>query len=707
MPEPKYLNKDLTPDERVNDLLERMTLREKIGQMCQYMDPERYEIEHPQSVATENDPAEDEHFLKPIKVSDIENLVEQGLIGSLLYLPGIAQINHYQSLARKSRLKIPLFICTDAIHGHGFYKPAATIFPSPLGLSSTWEPGLLEEAARITAKEMRATGFHNTFSPNIEVTRDPRWGRTGETFGEDPFLVSEMGSAMIRGYQGRDCSSPESVLACGKHFIGGSEPANGLNFSPMDMSERKLREIFLPPFVAAVRAGVASVMAAHNEINGTPCHANKRLLGDILRQELGFKGFVISDWLDVERIFSLHRIADSRKKACLFAVRAGVDIHMHGPGFLESVEHWIKQRDLSEKKVHEAAKAARKSIVLLKNKDTLLPLSGNIKKILVTGPNADNQTILGDWVWRQPEENVTTILQGIRGLVSDKTEVDYFDCGSVRNITDDAVKQAAIRAKKAEVAVIVAGENAFREDGSERTGGENVGRSHIELFGKQLELIRVVHATRTPVVLVLVNCRPLAIEWCARNLQAIIEAWEPGMAGGRAVAEVLFGIINPGGRLTMTIPRSTGHLRDAYNLRPSHNFREYADAEMGPLYEFGYGLSYTAFKYSALKIPKKIKANEDLEIKVRVENTGKRAGDEVVQVYINDLVSSVTTPVRELKAFKRISIDPGKNKEVEFVIRPDRLALYDENLRRVVEPGKFELITGDLRAEFEVVQQYR
>jgi beta-glucosidase len=534
------------------------------------------------------------------------------------------------------------------------------------------------------------------------------------------------------------------VLACGKHFIGGSEPANGLNFSPMDMSERKLREIFLPPFVAAVRAGVASVMAAHNEINGTPCHANKRLLEDILRQELGFKGFVISDWLDVERIFSLHRIADSRKKACLFAVRAGVDIHMHGPGFLESVEHWIKQRDLSEKKVHEAAKrilafkfqmglfenpyvdekkqstvllapehrekaleAARKSIVLLKNKDTLLPLSGNIKKILVTGPNADNQTILGDWVWRQPEENVTTILQGIRGLVSDKTEVDYFDCGSVRNITDDAVKQAAIRAKKAEVAVIVAGENAFREDGSERTGGENVGRSHIELFGKQLELIRVVHATRTPVVLVLVNCRPLAIEWCARNLQAIIEAWEPGMAGGRAVAEVLFGIINPGGRLTMTIPRSTGHLRDAYNLRPSHNFREYADAEMGPLYEFGYGLSYTAFKYSALKIPKKIKANEDLEIKVRVENTGKRAGDEVVQVYINDLVSSVTTPVRELKAFKRISIDPGKNKEVEFVIRPDRLALYDENLRRVVEPGKFELITGDLRAEFEVVQQYR
>jgi beta-glucosidase len=716
-----YLDSLLPVNQRVELLLKEMTLEEKIGQMCQYVG----------EAAKTNNNNMDEIVGYKLAMEDKATLIRKGLAGSFLKVPGYREANYLQELASESRLKIPLLIATDAIHGHGMDLEASTVFPSPIGIASSFDTEAAEKIASITAKEMRVTGFHWNFSPNIDVVRDPRWGRTGETFGEDPYLVSELGVAMIKGYQGKNFSGPEHVMACAKHLVAGGIPNNGLNGAPADISERTLHEIFYPPFRKAIEAGVYTVMPAHNEVNGIPCHGDKKLLTDLLKKEWAFQGFVISDWNDIARLYSVHKIAETRKEADKIAVLSGVDMHMHGGEFLENVKALVQEGKIPMERIDDAARkilkakfqlglfehrytdegkiketvlksehkayaleAARKSIVLLKNNKHTLPLDTNIHSVFITGPNANNQALLGDWARIQPEGNVVTVLEGIKSRTSSSTKTDYLDCGAIDKIKDATIKEAAAKAKNADVSIVVVGENSLRED-PDRTSGENLDRASLELPGRQLDLIKAVVRSGKPVIVVFINGGPISSEWCADSVTALIEAWEPGMMGGQAVADVIFGKYNPSGKLPITFPRSAGHIQNFYNYKPSAYHRgKFKFANSQPLYEFGYGLSYTDFEYKNLVVPESIEKTSLLNIQVEVENTGKYAGEETVLIFMDDIYSSVTTPVKELKAFKKVYLIPGEKKIIEFTITPDQLALYDVNMKRVVEPGIFEVIVG-------------
>jgi beta-glucosidase len=740
-----YLNPDLPVAARVDDLMDRMTLEEKVGQMCQYLLPDLPLMPKPPAPETTGadsdtppeDDADDSTMLySKASQQSVPGLIARGLIGSILSETDPTRLNEAQTLAEQSRLKIPLLFGIDAIHGNALH-PGATVFPAPIGLAATWDPELVTEVARATAREVRACNLHWTFSPNVDVLRDGRWGRSGETFGEDPYLVGRMGVAMVRGYQ--DGDHPEHyVMACPKHYIAGGEPVNGLNFAAMDLSERALREVFLPPFAAAVEAGADTVMAAHNEVNGVPCHGNHYLLTEILRDELGFDGFVVSDWTDVARLFTLHRVATSVQDADRQAVEAGIDMHMHGPGFLDEVVELVEMGLLDADRVDRAVRlilaakfklglfenryvdpdapaqaasaehralaleAARASIVLLKNDENRLPLDKDLTRIFVTGPNADAQTILGDWAVEQPAETVITVLQGIRDAVAPETFVDYLDCGGVLDVDDEALEAARTQAAAADVAVVVVGENPLRWS-PDKTEGENVARTDLGLPGRQQALVEAVVASATPTVVVLVNGRPQAVPWIADHAAALVEAFHPGMVGGQAVAEVLFGDVNPGGRLPYTVPRNVGQLRAIYNHRPSDYFRAYTLTPNEPLFPFGYGLSYTTFAYDALRVPETVKAGEDVTVTVAVTNTGDRAGDEVVIAYLHDEYASVTRPVKEIVAFRRVHLAPGESTTVTLTIRADQLALYNREMDKVIEPGDVTLYVGDRTAGFEVV----
>jgi len=628
-------------------------------------------------------------------------------------------------------LKIPLLIANDAVHGHGMYAGAVTIYPTEIGIASSFDPALARRIAEFTAREMRATGNHWNFSPNVEVVRDARWGRTGETFGEDPYLVSMMGRAMIEGYQGDDFGGPDRVLACAKHFVGGGIASNGLNGAPADVSERTLREVFFPPFVEAVEAGVATIMPAHNEINGLPCHAHRRYLTGLIRETWGFQGFFVSDWLDIQRLASVHRIAATEKDADRIAVLAGLDVHIHGPGFLDNLQASVEEGAVPLARIDDAVgkillakfrlglfenryvdpaqaaevmlreehrdlalEAARKSIVLLKNEGGILPLGKGIGSLFVTGPNADSQALLGDWAVVQPADNVTTVLEGIRAAVSPGTRVDYLRSDQARTADPDLLAKARSQAAAADVSIVVLGENSLRFD-PDKTSGENLDRPSLELPGGQLGLLQAVAAAGRPVIAVLVNGGPVASPWLADNVRGIIEAWEPGMAGGKAVADVLFGGINPGGRLPITVPRSVGHVQSFYNHKPSafHRGRFYG-SEREPLFEFGHGLSYARFNYGDLRLPARIGLKDDLRLGLTVENASGPAGDEVVLVYLNDKVSSVTTPVKKLVAFERIRLEAREKRTLDLVIPNSRFRLLDQDLNPVVEPGEFEIIVG-------------
>ncbi len=727
-----YLNATLSAEARVADLLSRMTLDEKIAQMCQYVGLQHMK-EAEQNLSKEEMEKSDAHGFYPgLHSTDVAQLVEQGLIGSFLHVVEVEEANYLQSLAQKSRLKIPLLIGIDAIHGTGLVK-GATIYPTPIGLASTWDTALVKKMSVETANEMRATGATWTFTPNLDVAREARWGRVGETFGEDPFLVSEMGVAMIEGLQASASPDSFNVIACAKHLIAGSESVNGLNGAPTDLSERTIREVFLPPYRAAVEAGVFSVMTAHNELNGIACHADKWMMTDVLRGELGFDGFIVSDWMDIERLATRHFVAENQKEACYQTIDAGMDMHMHGPDYLEPVRELVQEGRLTEERINEsvrrllvakfklglfenpyadatqkddvlfqpehqktALEAAQKSIVLLKNENNLLPLTkGRYKKIFVTGPNAHNQTITGDWTGLQPEANITTILEGLQQL-DPACQFDFQAVGSnPRHVQAQHVTEAKKRAAQADLAIVVVGENSMRWEWDEKTCGENSARSDIGLAGLQQQLVEAVHQTGTPTIVVLVNGRPLATEWIADHIPALVEAWEPGSFGGLAVAQILYGQVNPSGKLPITIPRSAGHQLSVYNHKPSHYFHKYVMGESGPLYPFGYGLSYTAFNYQNLQVASQtISSDQKLLLKVEVTNTGHRAGEEVVQLYINDKYSSVTRPVKELKAYRRVSLEPGETRQVTFTITPDMLRFLDKAMKPIIEAGEFTAMVG-------------
>lgn len=723
-----YTDPSLSPEERSARLLAQMTLEEKIGQMCQYVGEGAMPVGGAGAPAAPDNA--DEVVGYALSLGEKRELVLAGRVGSFLKVPGAREANYLQELAAGSRLGIPLLIGTDAIHGHGMDVPAATIFPSPIGIAASFDPELAERIAACTATEMRATGFHWSFSPTLDVVRDPRWGRTGETFGEDPYLVAELGAAMVRGYQGEALARPTSVLACAKHLVAGGIPDNGLNGAPAEVSERTLHELFYPPFEKAVAAGVYTVMPSHNEVNGVPCHADAQLLGALLRERWGFRGFVVSDWLDIERLHSVHRIAETRRDADRLAVLAGVDMHMHGGEFFDNVRELVLAGDVPMARIDAAVltilrvkfqlglfedrysrpeqiratllcqahrdvalEASRKSIVLLQNRGSTLPLR-DIQRLVVTGPGAADQSILGDWARRQPEGNVISVLDGLISFAPPHVRVEHAPTGAIALISGSAIEAAARAARAADVAILVMGESSLR-DNPERTSGENVDRASLELPGRQLELLDAVADTGTPVVVVLVNGAPIASERLVERAAAIVEAWEPGMLGGRAIAEVLFGRYNPSGRLPISVPRSVGHVRSYYNHRPSAYHRgKFRFAATEPLFGFGHGLSYTRFEYRALRAKESIAIGDALAVEVEVVNVGPQAGDEVVLLFVQDLYASVTRPVRELKAFARVHLEPGQAKHVRLLLPAEAFSLLDVNLRRITEPGEFRLTIG-------------
>lgn len=717
---------------RVDDLMQRMTLEEKVAQMCQYVGPEHIRETQERFKGTKVAKNDDAYGFYPnLSINDLYRMTEEGKVGSFLHVVTAEEANLLQKLAMRSRLQIPLIIGIDAIHGNALVN-GTTVYPTPIGQASSFDLELIEKLSRESALEVRATGAHWTFTPNIDVARDARWGRTGETFGEDPYLVTRMGVATIKGYQGENCLGSDVALACAKHLIAGSEPSNGTNAAPMDVSERTLREVYLPPYKAAVEeAGVFTLMAAHNELNGVPCHADKWMMTDIMRGEYGFNGFIVSDWMDVERIKELHCVAPTLKEAYRETVEAGLDMHMHGPGFMEGVVELVKEGRLTEKQVERACRsileakfklglfenpfvdtkeskkvlfnkehqataleAAEKSIVLLKN-NGLLPLDfSKYKNILVTGPNADNHTVLGDWTLQQPDENVVTVLDGIR-RVAGSDKVTYYDYGDdVRLNSPEKVKAAAGLAKKADLAIVVVGENPLRYQKT-KTCGENIDRMGLDLLGTQELLVKEIHKTGVPVIVVLVGGRPLSVNWIAQNVPALIQAWEPGSFAGTAIANILTGKVNPSAKLPISIPRHAGQIQMIYNHKPSQYFHKYKDGPSTPLYPFGYGLSYTTFAYGDLKLSRsEMSAEDSFTASIELANTGERTSTEIVQLYIRDEYSSATRPVKELKDFVRVTLKPGEKRTVFFTVTPDKLAYFDRKMKYGVEPGTFVVMVG-------------
>ncbi len=729
-----YLDPNQSVEDRVKDLMNRMSLEEKVYQMNQFVGLDHMRKAEKDLTEEELHSNDAQGFYKGLFSEDVAEMTRRGEIGSFLHVVTARESNLLQNLAAESRLKIPLLIGIDAIHGNALVS-GTTVYPSPITLASTWTDSYLETIGIQTAREMRATGSHWTFTPNIDILRDPRWGRVGETFGEDHFLVGNLGAAMIRGLQQNDFTGNQKVIACAKHMIAGGEPINGLNASPMDVSIRTLKEVHLKPYKKAIDVGVYSIMAAHNELNGIPCHMDSSLMTDLFRNKWGFQGFFVSDWMDIERIETLHHVANSLKEASYLAVSAGMDMHMHGPKFPEAVVALVKEGKLPMQRVNEACEkiltakfklglfenrtvdiksipdkifttehqqvaleTARKGIVLLKN-EGLLPLEKTIskKRILVTGPNANNQTILGDWHSPQPDEKVITIFEGLKTVGSKfGYDLEFFDSGeNIRKIKDNTIATAAHKAKDVDYVVLVVGDNAMRYRWKDKTAGENMGRAALDLPGKQLDLVKAIEATGTPIIIVLVNHRPISEPWLHDHIPTIIEAWGPGSLGGQAVAEIIFGQVNPSGKLPLTIARDVGQLRMIYNHKPSAYFHKYAFEKIEPLYPFGFGLSFTNFDYSKPKLSSTmINSNEIVSVTVSVTNTGNYDGDEVVQMYIRDQVSSVTRPVKELKGYKRIFLKKGETKEVFFDIDKSTLAFYDINMKYCVEPGDFTIMVG-------------
>jgi beta-glucosidase len=682
-------------DERVESLLSRMTLEEKVGQLVQY---------------TAGKP-------------DIQALAAKGAVGCVFNFGGAAATNALQRVAvEQSRLKIPLLFAHDVIHGY------ETIFPIPPGIASTWDPSAAELSARVAARETRAGGIHWTFAPMVDIARDPRWGRVAEGAGEDPFLGASMATAYVRGFQGNDVAAPDSILACAKHFAAYGAAEAGRDYNSVDMSESMLRQVYLPPFQAAVDAGVWTIMTAFNTLNGVPATANEKLLKTILRDEWSFRGFVDSDYQAVEQLVD-HGVAATPQEAALLAIRAGVDMDMVDGSYLtlaeavkdgrlpESIVNTAVRRVLRAKfalglferpyadeqrekavvfaKEHlqTARRVAQKSIVLLKNDGSLLPLSKNPGTIAVIGPLADSkEDMLGSWPAHGKAEHAVTLLEGMRAKLDSRSRLVHARGTGVLDGTDDDIAAAVRLAATADIVLLVLGEHG-------KMSGEANSRVSLDLPGKQQRLLEAVHAAGKPVVLVVMSGRPLTITWAAEHIRAIVWPWFPGTQAGHAMADILFGDANPSGKLPITFPRSVGqipiyysHLRTGRPNDPADKYTsKYIDSPNEPLYPFGHGLSYTRFEYANLRVAGG--ESGPFTISAEVRNAGQRAGDEIVQLYVNDPVASVARPVKELKGFRRITLAPGESKRVEFMIRRNDLQFWSDGAWKV-EPGTFKVWVG-------------
>lgn len=721
----------LPAEERARLLLKDMTLEEKVGQMCQYVAP--CYVEPGKGAARKNIDATDENLGN----KNLSDKVRRGEVGAFLHVMTSDEAVALQEMAQESRLGIPLLLGLDAIHGNALIE-GCTVYPTNINMASTFNPALMERIGEETALEMRQRGVFWTFAPNLDIARDARWGRMGETFGEDALLAAEMGKYAIWGLQGRDGEySGNHVVACAKHLIAGGEPSGGLNAAPMDISERKLRELYLPPFIAAVKeAKVGTVMAAHNEVNGIPCHGNKWLLNDLLRDELGFDGFVVSDWMDIERLHSMHHWVPDSTEAFVVSVKSGIDMHMQGDKYFEAVVEAVRSGRIPQSRIDEAAgkilavkftlglfekpvpeipdvlegaeehrgtalEAARQGLVLLKN-DGTLPLK-SLRRIFVTGPNADSQTILGDWAVPQSDDDVITVLDGLKAALPDVSIDTLCFGGKIANVDAKGIRTARHKASAADVNIVVVGDNSQRYSAFGRTCGENCDRDNLDLPGMQQQLLEAVAASGRPTVVVLMSGRALSVGWAKDNANAILNAWEPGQMGGQAIAEVLTGQVNPSGKLPVTVPRNVGQVQTVYNHKHSQYSRQFATSGTGALWPFGFGLGYSSFTYSDASLSKsEIGTSESLKASVTVTNNGPYDGDEVVQLYIRDEYGSVTRPVKELKAFRRISLKNGESAKVGFDITPEMLKCWGADEKWSVEPGDFTVLIGSSSADSDL-----
>ncbi len=699
-----FAQKNAVTERKIDTLLSRMTLAEKLGQL-QMLDGDYAGNARP------------EHF----------EMAKKGLLGSTLNVRGAKFTNELQRAALESRLKIPILFGFDVIHGY------RTLFPIPLGQAASWDPGMVERDAAIAAAEARSVGLHWTFAPMVDIARDPRWGRVMEGAGEDPFLGSLMAAAQVRGFQGDDISRPDKIMACAKHFAAYGAAEGGRDYNTVDMSERTLRGVYLVPFKAAKDAGVGSFMTAFDDLNGIPSTANTFLLRQILRSEWHFDGLVVSDYTSVKELIP-HGLAANESEAAMYGLNAGTDIEMVSRTYNENGAELVKSGKVSIKTIDDAVRnvlrikyrlglfehpfvdenlekttlkkpefmrAAResavKSFVLLKNERETLPISKNLKSLAVVGAlAADKANTLDWWAGDAKAEDSVTILEGIQQKVAAGTKVRFEKGCELICDSDKDFDKAVDAAKDADFTVIVVGE-------TRDISGEAASRSNIDLPGKQLDLVKVIHASGKPYAVVLKNGRPLTINWIAENSPAILETWHSGTMGGAAVADVLFGDANPGGKLPITFPRSVGQIPLYYNhkstgrpLEPDNRYTsKYLDVPNTPLYPFGYGLSYTTFKLSNLQLSSgKISKTGEVRISVDIENVGNRDGAEVVQLYVHDLAASITRPVNELKGFQRISLRPGEKRKVEIMLNAKDLGFYNVMNQYVVEAGKFDVMVG-------------
>jgi len=699
-------------EQRADSVLALMTLEEKVGQLVQYSGGWATGVETG----------------KPTEGSD--ELIRKGKVGSFLNVVSSKLTGKMQKIAaEESRLKIPLIFGLDVIHGY------VSTFPVPLAEASSWNPSLVEKSARMQALEASSAGIHWTFNPMVDIARDPRWGRIMEGSGEDPYLGSQMAAARVRGYQGNDLSANNTILACVKHYAGYGGAEGGRDYNTVDLSERNFRDFYLPPYKAGVEAGAGSLMASFNEIGGVPSSASKFLMTQILRNEWKTDAFVVSDWNSIGELIP-HGVAKDLKEAAKLGIESTVDMDMEANAYYSHLANLVRegkidiklvdaavrrvliakfklglfgdpfkycneereQKTIKSKEIVDATnEVALESIVLLKNEKNLLPLDKKLKSIAVVGYLAKSTSDpLGGWSALGDSNDVVSIFDGIKNKIGKDVKINYAKGCKITGNDKSGFNEAINVAKLSDVIIAVVGE-------TRNMSGEASSRATLDLPGVQEDLLKELYKIGKPIVVILMNGRPLTIPWLQENIPAIVEAWYPGISAGSAVADILFGDVNPSGKLTVTFPRYVGQIPIYYNHkntgRPhdpkNHYTSYYMDLDNTPLYPFGFGLSYTTFEYSNLTLDKKeIKKNESLKVFVDVKNTGTREGKEVVQLYIRDLVGSVTRPVKELKDFKKISLKPGETKHVEFTITPDKLKFYDINMDYVLESGDFQVFVG-------------
>ena len=731
-----YKNPNISIEERVNDLLKRMTLDEKIAQMTM------------------------------TGLTEYKSMVNGAGVCDSPF-ESIYTVAKYSAQSKKyarenTRLGIPFIQIGECLHGQLAY--GATIFPQAIAQGSTWNTPLIEEMGAAIASEASASGVDQALSPLFDIIRDPRYGRTEECYSEDPYLVGKIGSAFVLGMQGKAEDTKQrigenKVFCTAKHFAGYSAPQAGINLAPASIGERELRSMYLPPFEMAVKeANIYSVMPSYNEVDGIPAHANKFLLTKILHNEWNFQGYVFSDYGGVGMNINYHKIAKDKPSAAIIAINAGVDLEAARPDvYASSLNQLVNNGKVSQSLIDTAAKrilrvkfkaglfekpypdttllksrvhtkahidlarkVAEESIILLKNDNKLLPLDiSKLKSLAVIGPNAD-QVQYGDYTYTRDNKSGISVLQGIKSLVGDKMKINYAKGCSLTGLSKDDFGAAVKAAKRSDAVVIVVGETSvilsglgwgkgpgIAENEEPFTTGEGYDVTDLNPIGVQRDLIQAIYQTGKPIILVMVHGRPWSISWEKQNIPAILEAWFPGEQGGAALANILFGTVNPSGRLNVSIPQSVGHIPVFYNYKPSAKGnnrqpgtlekpgRDYVFSSTDPLFPFGFGLSYTTFEYTNLKVSKtKFGANDDVIVDVNVKNTGLCEGKEVVQLYVNDVISSVETPVIELKGFEKITLKPGELKSVRFKITPKDLGLWNVDMKFITEPGEFDVMVA-------------